>query len=174
MVHAWENSSDRRRNPLREGLASLWRGMVLPMLRRPRRLQVAALCYRGSGADTEVLLLTSRDTGRWVLPKGWPMGGRDAAGAAGQEAWEEAGVRGRLGGTPIGSFGYDKRQENGWAIPVEILVYPLEVSELAEEFPEAGQRQRQWFAPQEAARLVQEPGLAALLAGFSAPGSGDA
>ncbi|TMV51704.1 NUDIX hydrolase, partial [Thioclava sp. BHET1] len=81
-----------------------WRSVVLPLVQRPKRLQVAALCFRGGGAATEVLLITSRDTGRWVVPKGWPMRGLDAAGAARQEAWEEAGVMGRIAAEPVGRF----------------------------------------------------------------------
>ena len=70
-----------------------WSEVLHPMLQRPKRLQVAALCYRRDGDSKEVLLVTSRGTGRWILPKGWPIDGLDAGEAALQEAWEEAGVR---------------------------------------------------------------------------------
>lgn len=129
--------------------------------RRPASLQVAALCLN---PDTrKVLLITSRGTGRWIVPKGWPMEGRSLGEAAEQEAWEEAGVRGKLGGKEIGRYHYDKLQDRGFAIPVEVRVFPIEVEKLREKFPESEQRQRAWFTPDEAADRVDETGLKALL-----------
>ncbi len=149
-------------------LATLWAEYIKPMVRRPPRLQVAALCWRParSGAGREVLLITSRDTGRWIIPKGWPMRGRGAGGAALQEAWEEAGVRGELNETPVGRYHYDKIAKGGHPIPVETMVYAVRVTELAEEYPEVGQRRREWTAPAEAARRVREPELKSLLERF--------
>ncbi|MFY0634803.1 MAG: NUDIX hydrolase [Vannielia sp.] len=145
-----------------------WDGFLRPMLQRPRRLQVAALCYRRAGADKQVLLVTSRGTGRWIIPKGWPMRGKDSAGAALQEAWEEAGVRGRnVPKAAIGSYTYEKMQDaGGWGVPVETLVYPVKVEELAEDFPEASERRRKWVSPTEAASMVQEPELQEILRGL--------
>ena len=106
-------------------LRSAWQGYVLPMLQRPKRLQVAALCYRGEGDKTEVLIVSSRGTGRWIIPKGWPIRGLTSAQAALQEAWEEAGVRkGRTTGEVIGSYTYKKRK-SGWAMLVDTLVLSL-------------------------------------------------
>ncbi|TCL08474.1 8-oxo-dGTP pyrophosphatase MutT (NUDIX family) [Shimia isoporae] len=138
--------------------------MLVPLLQRPRRLQVAALCMRERGEVREVLLVTSRDTGRWVLPKGWPIRGKDAPGSALQEAWEEAGVReANMNTSPVGSYGYDKRLDSGLALPVEVKVYEAEVTKLMEDFPEAEERTRKWVRPEEAAEMVQEPELQALL-----------
>lgn len=128
--------------------------------RRPAALQVAAICRNAAG---EVLLITSRGTGRWVVPKGWPMAGRSLAGAAAQEAWEEAGIRGRVAENEIGRFSYDKGQDEGFAVPVEVRAFLLEVTEQHSDFPEAGQRQSQWFSPAHAAELVAEPGLSRIL-----------
>ncbi len=144
-----------------------WDGFLRPMLQRPPRLQVAALCYRRTGGEKEVLLVTSRGTGRWIIPKGWPMPGTDSAGAALQEAWEEAGVRSEE--TPreaIGSYTYEKIRDEGWGIPVETLVFPVAVDELAEDFPEASERRRKWVSPDEAANMVREPELQAILRGL--------
>ena len=129
--------------------------------RRPPVMQVGALCLHAD--RPEVLLITSRDTGRWIIPKGWPMPGRSLAEAAGQEAWEESGVRGTISPTEIGRYSYDKRQDRGFAIPVEVRVFPIEVRELAKNFPEVDERKRAWFAPEQAAELVDESGLKALL-----------
>jgi 8-oxo-dGTP pyrophosphatase MutT (NUDIX family) len=126
--------------------------------------QVAALCTRKPGGKREVLLITSRDTGRWVLPKGWPMSDRSAADAALQEAWEEAGVReARIRPQPIGTYDYAKRLDDGGSIPVRVEVFLARVDKTARDFPEADQRKRRWVRPGEAAKMVDEPGLKALL-----------
>ncbi|MCG7622928.1 MULTISPECIES: NUDIX hydrolase [unclassified Epibacterium] len=148
-------------------LNKLWSQTLLPMLSRPRRLQVAALCYRQTDTGREVLLITSRDTGRWVLPKGWPMAGKTSAESAVQEAWEEAGVaKSRFDETPLGCYSYDKRLDNGAVEPLETLVYAVEVQELQECFPEAHERSRSWMSPAEAATRVDEPELRDLLNNF--------
>ncbi len=129
--------------------------------RRPPALQVGALCLQ---ADTgKVLLVTSRGTGRWIIPKGWPMDGRSAGGAALREAWEEAGVQGKVEERPLGRYRYDKKLSRGLSAPVEVQVHLVHVAALDKNFPERKQRQRRWFAPAEAAGLVDEPGLATLI-----------
>lgn len=134
------------------------------LFRRPRQLQVAALCHRGDGASKEFLLITSRDTGRWIIPKGWPIRGLSSGETAQREAWEEAGVKSStVSGTPIGSYSYNKRGENGFSVPVETLVYSVQVSEMRDKFPEVKQRKRRWVSALEAAEMVQEPDLKALL-----------
>ncbi|WP_298262141.1 NUDIX hydrolase [uncultured Litoreibacter sp.] len=134
------------------------------MLQRPKRLQVAALCYRECDDGREVLLVTSRDSGRWILPKGWPIRGLSSAQAAKQEAWEEAGVsKGALADTAIGSYTYDKTLRGGLPVPVETHVYPLEVTNLKKDFPEAHQRKRKWVSTADAAGLVDESELKSIL-----------
>lgn len=127
---------------------------------RQPALQVAALCM---DPDTgQVLMITSRGTGRWIIPKGWPMPGRSLAEAALQEAWEEAGVR-AAPGREIGTYRYDKMQSGGFAIPVLVHTFLTLVDSLSDEFPEQGRRTRCWVDPAEAATMVAEPDLAALL-----------
>lgn len=148
-------------------LKQAWSDYVLPIMQRPRALQMAALCHRTKAGQTEVLLITSRDTGRWIIPKGWPIRGLDAPETALQEAWEEAGVlKAALSRKPIGSYTYDKIRASGLPVPVETLVYPVAVEKLAKDFPEAQQRTRKWMRPAEAAELVDEPGLRAILRTF--------
>jgi len=138
--------------------------MFRPMLQRPKRVQVAALCYRETPEGKEVLLITSRDTGRWIVPKGWPIDGLDGAGAALQEAWEEAGVkRAQITREPVGMYEYDKGLGEGLSTPVLTSVYAAEVQELRAEYPEADERTRAWYCPQDAAELVDEPELKAIL-----------
>lgn len=145
-------------------LSEFWDNFLSPMLQRPKRLQVAALCYRERDEGREVLLVTSRDTGRWIIPKGWPIRGLSSAQAAKQEAWEEAGVsKGAMADTSIGTYTYDKTLSSGMPVPVETLVYPLEVTNLKENFPESHERQRKWVSTSDAAGLVQENELKSIL-----------
>jgi len=146
-------------------LKKAWAEMVWPLLRRPPELQVAALCCRtGEDGGTEVLLITSRDTGRWVLPKGWLMKGMNAAEAARAEAWEEAGVKAaRITPEPVGVYHYEKRLDDGYGAPVEVQVFRIDVEELSDTYPETRERARLWLKPQMAAARVAEPELKALL-----------
>jgi 8-oxo-dGTP pyrophosphatase MutT (NUDIX family) len=135
-------------------------------------MQYGALCWRSGRDGIEVLLITSRDTGRWVIPKGWPMPGLAPEAAAAQEAWEEAGVDGRVHPCCIGRFGYQKSLSARATVPCAVAVYGLKVVDLAETYPEARERQRKWFRQEDAARLVAEPDLARIIAGFAPPEDG--
>lgn len=142
---------------------------AMPMFRRPGRLQVAALCYRATSDGPRVLLISSRGSGRWIIPKGGLMRGRTAREAAITEAWEEAGVVPR--GTsemPIGAFEYEKVSRSGLPVRCDVMVFALEVRAMEDAFPEASQRRRLWLPPCDAADLVGEPGLKAILRSFSA------
>lgn len=131
------------------------------------RTQIAALCYRLVKGKPQILLITSRSRQRWIIPKGWPMPGITAAEAALVEAWEEAGVRGRIQDICIGLYGYIKVDErNGQSLPCVVNVFPLEVKALAKDFPERKQRQRRWFSPKQAAKRVAEPELQQILRNF--------
>lgn len=136
------------------------------------RMQYGALCWRLGDAGVEVLLITSRDTGRWVIPKGWPMSGLAPEAAAAQEAWEEAGVQGVMSPVCLGRYGYQKCLSVTAQVPCAVAVYGLRVVRLADKFPEAKERTRQWFRPAQAATLVQEPDLAGLIASFQPPSEG--
>ena len=132
----------------------------------PPERQVAALCWRKEKGRKEVLLITSRDTARWVVPKGWPIKGLSDAQAAMREAWEEAGVRSSADKTrPVGQFFYDKSLEDGSVVPIVAHLYKVRVraGDLADSFPEAGQRKRVWVPAKKAAKLVREPELKAVL-----------
>ena len=123
------------------------------------RLQVAALCWRRSKKGLRILLVTSRDTGRWVIPKGWPMRNRDDSEAAAREAYEEAGLRGPVADRSIGLYTYDKGMSNGRIVQVAVRVFPLEVREMLRHYPETGQRRVKWFDPE--ARRAQGGGAEA-------------
>jgi 8-oxo-dGTP pyrophosphatase MutT (NUDIX family) len=125
--------------------------------------QVAAIPIRRSRSGSwEVLLITSRETRRWVVPKGWPWRDIEDHEAAAGEAWEEAGVRGTTNAQSIGTFTYEKRRKDKLHA-LKVLVYVLEVTEEATVWPEFKERQRSWFELPIAADLVAEPDLKALL-----------
>ncbi len=135
----------------------------------PSRMQVAALPYRWVDGTTEIMLITSRDTGRWVLPKGWPEGDEAGYDAASREALEEAGVRGAITHEEVGRYYYGKGLKSGLRQRCEVIVYPLSVEHLSNKWPEKGERIRRWFKPNEAAKAVHEPDLAEILAEFRPP-----
>lgn len=138
------------------------------MFRRPPRQQYGALCYRvkKKSGEVEVLLMTSRDTGRWVIPKGWPMNGKCAHEVAVQEALEEAGVRGSVEAETLGSYTYPKVLRDGVQVVCKVQVYALEVTDLAKNFKEKGERTIEWVSFDEAASRVREPELRHLFLAF--------
>jgi predicted phosphate transport protein (TIGR00153 family) len=131
--------------------------------------QIGALPYRiAADGMAEVMLITSRDTGRWVVPKGNPIPGLSPHEAAAQEAWEEAGLRGYPCAAMLGEFGYVKRRRRGDEA-MTVALYPLAVVEQNADWPERHQRTRRWFAPSAAAAAVAEAELSHLIASFRAP-----
>ena len=134
---------------------------------REPRTQYAALPWRKlADAGIEVLLITSRETRRWVIPKGWPIKTLKPGPSAAQEAFEEAGVLGITARKSLGTYHYDKRLRSGRLQHVRVMVYGLEVREERPAWPELGQRDKRWTTPAEAASLVDEPELKVLLAKF--------
>jgi len=123
------------------------------------------LPYRITEAGTlEVLLITSRTRRRWIIPKGWPIKGRKPAKSAAREAYEEAGVRGAISAKPIGRFVYDKiRDEDGRAVPCEVVVFGLKVKRQLKTWPEVGERELRWLAPADAEALTDEEGVRPLI-----------
>jgi uncharacterized protein Yka (UPF0111/DUF47 family)/8-oxo-dGTP pyrophosphatase MutT (NUDIX family) len=134
--------------------------------------QVAALPYRSGGsaidAPVSILLVTSRETRRWVIPKGNLAGSETPHAAAAVEAEEEAGVRGAVCPTPLGSYRYRKRRGNGASLMFDVDVFPLAVTQEMPSWKEAGERERRWFTLGEAADKVEEADLAALIRSFGA------
>lgn len=125
--------------------------------------QVAALAWRSTENGPDILLVTSRISRHWLLPKGWPMPGKIDCQSALQEAFEEAGVEGTAGEQPIGTYRYDKILKNGSAVPCLVDVFALHVTDLLDDWPESAQRERRWFNVLSAAEQVAEPDLARFL-----------
>ncbi len=126
-------------------------------------IQTGALPWRVRDGRIEVLLVTSRRSGRWLIPKGWPMAGLSLAEAAAQEAYEEAGIEGRIQPEPVGWLVHDKQHDLFGAITVRIAVHLLAVNRVLCSWPVIGQRKRRWFSVKQAAEQVQSAELAALI-----------
>ncbi|PWW03506.1 8-oxo-dGTP pyrophosphatase MutT (NUDIX family) [Hoeflea marina] len=126
-----------------------------------RRLgQVAAIALRSEKGVCEILLVTSRDTGRWIVPKGWIEPGEDGAKAALREAWEEAGIRGDIAyGGPIGQFSYVKQRTRRGDVTCTVDVYLISSVRTDKEWPEKNQRIRRWFPVAIALDMIGDVGL---------------
>ena len=134
--------------------------------RRERKVQYAALPFRPGSRGIEILLVTSRETRRWVIPKGWPMKGKAPHEVAQIEAHEEAGLDGWIAQHPVGTYRYAKRLKSGKERQVKVAVFPLRVTAEGDDWPEKDQRVRRWGPPAEAAALVVEPELKVLIMAF--------
>lgn len=130
--------------------------------------QFAALPWRiGEGGRREVMLVTSRETRRWVIPKGWPMKGHEPAEVATQEAYEEAGLTGQIADRrPLGTYLYQKQLPNAEQL-CEVRVFSFRVEGQVDDWPERHQRQTKWFDAAEAATLVHEDGLSGIIDRFA-------
>ena len=146
---------------------------------RPGR-QFAALPFLRRQGETVVMLVTSRETHRWVLPKGWAQKRLNGPELAAKEAFEEAGLVGEPAPDPVGSYRYlqqrlpagrcrSLQQRHGRALPCDVDVFPLRVARLLDDWPERRQRERRWFTLAEAAMAVEEGGLVTLLLRLAAP-----
>jgi 8-oxo-dGTP pyrophosphatase MutT (NUDIX family) len=132
-----------------------------------RSKQVAALPWRRVETGIEVLLVTTRTTKRWVIPKGWPMNGKADHEAAAIEAYEEAGVRGHIASAPCGHFGYLKISDSGKARHVSVTVYALEVDQNLTDWPERQERERRWLPSTKACAMAGDAELVPVLKAFA-------
>jgi 8-oxo-dGTP pyrophosphatase MutT (NUDIX family) len=139
--------------------------MVGGALFREHGRQVAALCWRTAALAPEILLITSRNSRRWIIPKGWPDPGQTYAESAAREAFEEAGVTGTIQPEPLGCFHYLKEKKDG-GVPCSVEVFALEVTGQVGDFPEKGQRTLAWMSLEQAAARVAEPALRQILRDF--------
>lgn len=156
ILRRWLLNLPFRYNFIRMRDSMLWTGAV----KKPvTKKQYAALPWRLSGGAREICLISSRETGRWVIPKGWPIKGLTPAETAAREAYEEAGLGGQVSKKPIGEFEYGKRLNSGKVQPTRVEVFALEQMVQHPDWPEQGQRRLQWFSVPEAAEAVDEPEL---------------
>jgi len=131
-------------------------------------VQYAALPYRRQGDALSIALVTSRGTGRWIVPKGWPEPGKEPAQVAAMEAFEEAGLLGEIEREPVGAFTYRKGLHTLASATCRVEVFPLHVTEQRAVWPEGKERERVWLGPEAAAKAVQEKDLARIIRDFAA------
>ena len=129
------------------------------------RAQLAALCYRYKGDKLQVCLVTTRGTGRWILPRGWPTHKYTPSQGAAIEAFEEAGVKGTCHPNSIGAYSYDKPLDDS-ITPVMVVVYAIHVTEQLKDWPEKTQRKRKWMSLKKAASKIDELGARQIVAQF--------
>jgi 8-oxo-dGTP pyrophosphatase MutT (NUDIX family) len=144
----------------------------MPKSDRTTDTQYGALPYRITAQGVEVMLITSRGTKRWVIPKGWPMAGKKPHQVAAVEAYQEAGVKGVVGEKPIGAYPYSKNLPDGSQRLMFVEVYPLRVTLETKKWREKDERKRAWFRQDEAAELVDEGVLSALAPASASLGFG--
>jgi 8-oxo-dGTP pyrophosphatase MutT (NUDIX family) len=131
--------------------------------------QVAALCWRPSSkraSGIEVLLITSLNSKRWIMPKGWPEADLTPAENAAREAFEEAGVTGKINPQPVGKYHYLKERKDGGGVPCSVEVFALAVTKQLEDWPEKGARELAWVPLEQAVTRIAEPGLSQVLKSF--------
>jgi 8-oxo-dGTP pyrophosphatase MutT (NUDIX family) len=140
---------------------------------RPR-IQYAALPYRRKGVSAvEVLLITSRDTGRWIIPKGWPLKGKRPHRTAAREAREEAGVIGKINRRSVGTFRYEKRLKSGKVVLCDVQVFALKVTGQKTRWVEKGKRKLKWMSREKAAATVENTMLEAIILSMPRRGNRD-
>lgn len=134
------------------------------------RHQYAALPFRRTlEGSVEVMLITSRNTRRWIIPKGWPMGDRPPHKVAAQEAEEEAGIEGRVAKKPLGFYHYDKMLSNGTFVRCRVDVFALDVKKQKSTWPERKHRERRWLSLDEAVQIAGDVELKPLIRAFVPP-----
>ncbi|HEX2593868.1 MAG TPA: NUDIX hydrolase [Rhizomicrobium sp.] len=138
----------------------------MPTTRVETGLQYAALPWRERDGRLEILLITSRQSKRWIIPKGWPIEDLAPHASAEQEAMEEAGIVGRISPTVLGSFYYAKGLKSGRSIQCKVIVFPLAVTRMRRDWPEKNARELRWHTPQEAVEAVAETDLRLLIRRF--------
>jgi 8-oxo-dGTP pyrophosphatase MutT (NUDIX family) len=130
----------------------------------PTLRQAGVIAYRVLSGNVRVLLMTSRDTGRWIIPKGNIGAGEPAGKAAEKEAYEEAGVKGAIASsTPIGIYDYSKKLVSGENRDAAVEVYLLRVKKCSKNWPEKRERKLCWVSIEDAIALIEEPGVVPLL-----------
>ena len=126
-------------------------GVSDPQERKPVYPQSAVLPFRKAKARTEVLLVTNNSGKRWILPKGLVEEDLTPAVSALAEAYEEAGVEGRIASGCVGIYEYEK-----WGGICRVQVFLMHVERQLADWPEAGLRQRRWVSMREARGMVDD------------------
>jgi 8-oxo-dGTP pyrophosphatase MutT (NUDIX family) len=163
-----EREAPQKRTPAPKAKKQATRKPAPPRRRAsPMTVQYGALPYRFNEARAlEVLLITTKQSKRWIIPKGRPIGGLKPAKCAAREAFEEAGVRGAVGKKPIGAFRFVKTVDDSLSLLCRVRVYPMKVKRQMRSWPEALHRTQRWFEPAAALAAVNDVGLKTVIGRF--------
>lgn len=134
------------------------------------RTQFGAVCYRIVNGKIQILLVTSRRSRLWIVPKGWPIDAKTPAQSAAIEAWEEAGVLGTANSACVGLYSYTKRLLKDDTLPIVVSLFAIHVKRTAKKFPESHQRKRKWVSRKKASNMVSDPELGKILRNFRPEG----
>ena len=129
--------------------------------------QIGALCFWSTDKNIKILLITSRRSRRWIIPKGWKVDKMSNRKSVALEAWEEAGVQGRVSDRPVGTYYYRKRSNKDEFLTCAVKVFALDVKARKKKFPERGERKLKWVNPTSAIDLVSEPELKKVIKNFA-------
>lgn len=150
-----------------DGILSFLRRALRRADGRGTEQQYGAIPWRRAETGIEFLMITSRRTRRWVFPKGGRIELLTGRASAAQEAFEEAGVEGRIASEPAGAYSSIKRRDTG-DVPIRVEMFPLEVDLELDEWPEMAERQRRWVGTEEACKTISEPGLVQMIRAIAA------
>jgi 8-oxo-dGTP pyrophosphatase MutT (NUDIX family) len=139
------------------------------MPKKSKNGQCAVLPFAVRDGEIRILLITSRETKRWIIPKGWMEKDTKPRDMAAKEAFEEAGIVGKIGKKPIWTYSYRKKLDRGDDVLCEVDVYAMEVERELDDWPERGERVRRWMSLSEAAYLISDSGMTPLLLNLAAP-----
>jgi 8-oxo-dGTP pyrophosphatase MutT (NUDIX family) len=117
-----------------------------------RTIQYGVLPYIQSANKVKLVLITSRKSKNWIVPKGNRILKKSKHATALQEAFEEAGLRGRLS---EGDEMHFKIKSNGKQ--VMLILYPMRVEKMLRVWPEKGQRKRVVVNRHKAVKIVGWP-----------------
>jgi 8-oxo-dGTP pyrophosphatase MutT (NUDIX family) len=132
-----------------------------------QNIQYAALPWRSTPDGLEILLITTLNTKRWIIPKGWPLDGLSPHASAAREALEEAGICGTIAADAFGSFAYEKVRKSGQVVTCNVSVFPMHVEQQRKRWVEKGAREVRWCKIEEALELVSLPDLSRILTQFA-------
>lgn len=137
------------------------------MTKKTGCVQYAALPFIVKDGQALVAMITSRETRKWIIPKGRPEKKVAPHDVAAREAFEEAGLVGRIEREPFVTYGSTKRLASGREIPCDVQTFLFRVEEVLDDWPEKRERERRWVTPAEGALLTAESGLVHALLTFA-------
>lgn len=124
-------------------------------------IQSGIIPFRRQGDHIEILLITNKKKDKWGIPKGLVEERLSASESAQKEAFEEAGIYGKIYKPSLGKYSIRK-----WDGKCRIKVFAMEVTQILDRWPEDILRRRQWYSVEEAAGMVKNNKLKTMIQGL--------